>query len=115
MVVSEHGRFELSFPCARVVAIRMSQSVIAEAGYRRITLASVGASEPPDLLVEIGYSLMRPRVSALLQLFQIPPGLCPESQQPRAYAEPKSQTCGCKESADDRYGFHIDYLRQLLR
>src|SRR5262249_16920832 len=58
MVVSQHGRFELSFPCARVVAVRMSQSVIVEACYRGITLASVGASEPPNLLVEIGYSLM---------------------------------------------------------
>src|SRR5262245_40375832 len=115
MVVSEHGRFELSFPCARVVAVRMSQSVIVEAGYGGITLASVGASEQFDLLVEIGYSLMRPRVASLLQLFQIPPGLCSEPQQPRAYAEPKPQTCRCKESADDHYGFHFDYLRQLVR
>jgi hypothetical protein len=53
-----------------------------------------------------------PRSIAPLHSLQVASGLGLDSQQPRAYADPKPQPRGYDASADDRYSFHCCLLRK---
>src|SRR5262245_6555787 len=111
MVMSEHGRLELRFPRARVIAVGMAQNIVVEASNRGIALASIRPGKFRDRLVEI-----RGRRFILAVPFQSPeiaPRLAANSQHPRADSDTEAYTGCCDDSADNGCNFH-DYISGVI-
>src|SRR5262245_44280543 len=113
MVMSEHGRLELRFPRARVIAVGMAQNIVVEACNGGIAFASIRPGKFRDWLIEVGgrrFSLAVP-----FQSPEIAPRLATDAQHPRADSDTEAHT-GCRDdSADNGCNFHDDLSEVMAR
>jgi hypothetical protein len=107
VVMRQHGRLKLRLPRAGVIAVFVTQDVVVDADYRRVSPPAARDVYRPFICLE---EMSAPAFRVSPQSIQVTLRLRPDSHQPGAYAQPEPQPRHRGESTEYCYGFHCKCL-----